>query len=173
MFSSIVTKVSISVSIITFVILIIMISIIMPDNIDSYNNFIQSQAITHQTMPYAISIAGLLLILLCSLISGFISLYSSFRIAGPLYRFSQNLRYSLNSNKMIALRSDDCLQDLSKSIIHAAKQSERHKNKILLQIEQCQKIMQQDESENKSNRLNKALQQLKNIERQAKLGSLE
>jgi len=173
MFSTIVAKVSLSVSIITFSILVIMISIIMVDNADSYDAFIQSQIITHKNMPYAIGIAGLLLVLLCSLISWFVSLYGSFKIAGPLYRFSQNLRHCHNSDKMLALRSDDCLQDLSHKIINAAKYTETHKRNLLLQIEQCQKILAQVKSTNRSDSLSNALQQLRNIESKAKLGDLE
>jgi len=173
MFSNLVAKVSLSVSMVTFIILVIMISIIMTDDVDSYSNFIQSQVITHQNMPYAISIAGLLLVLLCSLISWFVSLYSSFKIAGPLYRFSQNLRHSHNSNQMLALRSDDCLQDLSKKIINAAKHTETHKHEILLQIELCQKIIAQAEDENTADSLNSAVQKLKDIESRVKLGGLE
>jgi len=169
MFSTIVAKVSLSISIITFSILVIMISIIMIDSTDNYEAFIQSQIITHKNMPYAIGIAGLLLVLLSSLISWFISLYGSFKIAGPLYRFSQNLRHCHNSDKMLALRADDCLQDLSHKIIKAAKHTETHKHNLLLQIEQCQKLLTQVENDNRSDSLSAALQQLKSIDGKAKL----
>lgn len=174
MFSSMIAKISLSISLITFAILVIVISIIMVDHTDSYEAFIQAQIISHENMPYVIGIAGLLLVFLASLISWFVSLYGSFKIAGPLYRFSHNLRE--NSDQMLALRSEDCLQDLSNKIINAAKRIESHKQELRIQIEKCQELLavknKHESADSQEPTIRHALQELRDIENKVKIGGL-
>ena len=146
-----------------------MISIALVDHSGSYNDFIQSQLISHKNIRYSIIVAGLLLVLLSALISWSVTLYGSFRIAGPLYRFVQNISHCHESDTMLSLRSDDCLQELSTKIIHAAKQVENHKHEILTQIYSYQQLAELTDDPNKSKNLFKLLQQIKQIESRVNL----
>jgi len=169
MFSGIVAKISLSISVFTFAILMVMISIALVDHGGSYNDFIQSQLISHKNIQYSIIIAGLLLIFLSALISWSVTLYGSFRIAGPLYRFVQNISHCHGSDTMLSLRSDDCLQDLSAKIIHAAKQIENHKHEILTQINSYQQLLALADAPDKNKKIVAILQHIKQIESRVKL----
>jgi hypothetical protein len=111
-----------------------MISVMLVGYDGSYGDFIQSQVITYKNIQYMAIIAGLILVLSGSLISWFVALYGSFKIAGPLYRFVKNLEHCQQSEKMQSLRSGDDLQDLSYKIIEAAQTSENHSLELLNEI---------------------------------------
>ncbi len=169
MYSKIVAKISLSICIVTFAILMMVISVVVVDHNGSYNNFIHAQAISQKNIPFIMAIAGLLLILLSALISWSISLYASFKIAGPLYRFSQNLSHCHRSDKMLSLRSGDYLQDLSIKIINAAKHIENHKYEMLKKIEEYQQIAKLPDEQQNQKKLADILQQLKQLESRALL----
>jgi len=169
MFSGIVAKISLSTSIFTFTILMVMISFAWVDHGGGYGDFIESQLISHKNIQYSIIIAGLLLVLMSALISWFVSLYGSFRIAGPLYRFAQNMSHCHNPDTMLSLRSDDCLQELSNKIIHTAKQVENHKQEIVKLINSYQQFADSPDTLNNSKKLFDILQQIKQLEKRANL----
>jgi len=169
MFSGIVAKISLSISIFTFTTLMVMISFAWVDHGGGYGDFIESQLISHKNIQYSIIIAGLLLILMSALISWFVSLYGSFRIAGPLYRFAQNMNHCHNPDTMLSLRSDDCLQELSNKIIHAAKQVENHKQEIINLINSYQQFADSPDNLDNSKKLFDILQQIKQLEKRANL----
>ncbi|MDH5516872.1 MAG: hypothetical protein OEY36_03505 [Gammaproteobacteria bacterium] len=164
MYSGIITRISLSVVLSTALILLVMISIVLVGYDGNYGDFIQSQAISQKNMRFAIVLVSLLLIFITALISWLIGLYSSFRIAGPLYRFTQNLAHCYETQRMLNIRSDDYLQDLSKSIISAAKQLEAHKLTLLKQTESILGLLQQSAGELDKEKLNALLLQLKQLE---------
>jgi hypothetical protein len=62
MYSGIVTRISLSICLITAIILLITLSAVLVNVDGSYTDFIQSQAITQKNMQLAIIIAGLVLL---------------------------------------------------------------------------------------------------------------
>lgn len=169
MYSGIVTRISLSICLMTAIILLIMLSVVLVNVDGSYTDFIQSRAITQNNMQLAIMIAGLVLVTVTALLSWLISLYSSFRIAGPLYRFTHNLAHYANTEKMIPIRTDDQLQALSKKIINAAQKVGRHKQALLNQIETCQQTLRHIEDPQHRLQLARQLQQLKQLDDKIKL----
>ena len=169
MYSGIITRISLSICLATAIILLIMVSVVLVDYDGGYSNFIQSQAITQKNMQFAIIVASLVLICVTALISWGISLYGSFRIAGPLYRFTQNFAHCNETDRMLDIRSDDCLQDLSVKIIDAAKQIDHHKQALLNHINQCDELLKLPEEHQDKAKLAELLQQLKQLETRARL----
>ncbi|MDH5483644.1 MAG: hypothetical protein OEY43_00285 [Gammaproteobacteria bacterium] len=146
-----------------------MLSIVFVNTNGNYTDFIQSQAITQKNLQFAIIIASLVLISATALLSWLISLYSSFRIAGPLYRFTHNLRHFSNTKKIIPIRSHDQLQVLSQKIIHAAEKIDSHKESLLNHIDACQQLLNDHDNPQKQQQLAELLLQLKQLDTKIKL----
>lgn len=77
----------------------------------SYAALIRSHSLTREYLGAAMLLAGLMLIAIAGVATWMIALYSSHRIAGPLYRFSQNLKLAAASDAapMLELRKGDAL----------------------------------------------------------------
>ena len=169
MYSGIITKISLSICLTTAIVLLSMISFVLVGYEGDYSHFIQSQAITQKNMQFAIVIVSLLLIFVTALISWIISLYGSFRIAGPLYRFTQNLAHCNDTDRMLNIRSEDSFQELSVDIIKAAKQIEHHKQTLLNHIDKIIALLKLPVEQQDKENLAELLQQLKQLEARAKL----
>lgn len=78
---------------------------------DSYSALIRSHSLTGEYLGPAMLLAGLMLVAIAGVATWMIALYSSHRIAGPLYRFSQNLKLAAASDAapMLELRKGDAL----------------------------------------------------------------
>ncbi|MDH5393603.1 MAG: hypothetical protein OEY11_10485 [Gammaproteobacteria bacterium] len=150
-------------------ILLLMISVVLVGYEGDYRDFIQSQAITRKNMQFAVIIVSLLLIFVTAFISWLVALYGSFKIAGPLYRFTQNLAHCHQTDRMLNIRSDDCLQDLSEKIINAAKELEQHKLALSAQLEKITDHLKRPAAEQHKQELAELLQQLKQLEARVKL----
>ena len=78
----------------------------------SYAQIIGSYNLTRQHLGPALLVAGLFLLAFTAVITWLISLYSSFRIAGPLFRFSRNLEMEIarGPTAPVPIRKTDSLQ---------------------------------------------------------------
>lgn len=79
----------------------------------SYAEVIYSHSLTQKHLKPVLLISSLCLLSFVAFVTWLITLYSSFRIAGPLYRFSRNLANAGDGTKPIGVRKDDALQDVS------------------------------------------------------------
>ena len=79
----------------------------------TYAELVQAHSITRRNLGPAFLVGGLVLAVVVALSTWLICLYSSFRVAGPLYRFTRNLEQASAGGKPLDIRRDDCLQDLS------------------------------------------------------------
>lgn len=88
----------------------------------SYLGSIQSFARSQDQLVPAMLIGGAMIMLMAGLITWFILLYSSARLAGPLYRFTRNVEMQIYQGPVqtIKLRKGDYLQDLSGKLSRAA-----------------------------------------------------
>lgn len=104
-----VAKVSLAVGALAVLALFAVLTLITGDTGESYGAIIRAHSLTRQHLGPALLIAGLLLVAIAGFITWLIVLYSSFRVAGPLYRFSQNLKLAgaSNSIELIELRAGD------------------------------------------------------------------
>jgi len=82
------------------------------DQTGSYTSLVASRSMTQQQLAPVMWIFGLLCVLVAALTTWLIALYSSHRIAGPLFRFAQNLQAILKQpfSVPLAIRKADVLQ---------------------------------------------------------------
>lgn len=116
-----VAKVGLMTGALASLILLITLTLITDKAGDSYGYIIQSHALTRQYLGPAMVIAGLVLVSFSGLLTWIISLYSSFRVAGPLYRFSRNFKQAMisDSAELTGIRKGDCLQEQVQAIKQA------------------------------------------------------
>ena len=79
---------------------------------ESYGALIKSHSVTQYRLGPALLIGGFFLLAFTAILTWLIALYSSFRIAGPLFRLSRNLEASISEGpvKPIPIRASDRLQ---------------------------------------------------------------
>lgn len=102
---------------------------------DSYEALVRSSSQIRQHLNAAMLLGGLALVAVTGLVTWLIVLYSSFRIAGPLFRLSQNLKLANESDtlKLIDLRHGDALNRQADDIKQAVSALRQHR----LEITQC------------------------------------
>lgn len=78
----------------------------------NYASLIMSRSLTQQKLGPVMVVFGLLSVAVAALATWLIALYSSHRIAGPLFRFAQNIRQILQQPfaAPLAIRKTDVLQ---------------------------------------------------------------
>ncbi len=96
----------------------------------TYLDVVRAHFITHQQLGPALLLAGLFLLSLVALITWVISVYSSFRVAGPLYRFTQNLRFSHEGAAPLGIREKDCLHQVSNQLLDSLHKFDAHNRRI-------------------------------------------
>ncbi len=79
---------------------------------DNYTDQIQTLAVTRRNLPFVMLSGGLLLAIGTGITTWLITLYSSFRVAGPLYRFCRNLEAGVLQGEVsrVPIRETDQLQ---------------------------------------------------------------
>lgn len=90
--------------------LIVFFSVTSPG--ESYQQNIRSLSLSQKNLPWVMLVTGLILTLFTGVITWLITLYSSFRITGPLFRFSRNIEAWVKHEKRstVPLRREDSLQ---------------------------------------------------------------
>ena len=165
-----VAKISLGVGAVATIGLLLVLFLIVDDEGKEYSHIILSHSLTRQNLALALLVFGLAIVVITSIITWFISLYSSFRIAGPLFRFSQNLKKAIEDVTAvpIAIRQTDLLQqewnefDASQATLRA------HYRNLREALEQAQLALQaSDEFDAVS--LRQALAKLQEVERHVQL----
>ncbi len=93
--------------------LLLMLMSISHQSGSSYAETIHSFSLTREHLGAALLVAGFFLVAFAAVIAWLITLYSSFRIAGPLFRFSRNLEMSIapGPTTLVPIRKGDSLQE--------------------------------------------------------------
>ncbi|QSX39991.1 hypothetical protein [Shewanella cyperi] len=83
------------------------------DSHQDYQKSIQALALTQRNLGWMMALAGTWLLGATAATTWLITLYSSFRLAGPLYRFTQDLqlREMGSDAPLLHIRRDDYLQE--------------------------------------------------------------
>lgn len=91
--------------------LVIMLHVLTDDSGWSYRELIRTQSVTQHLLGPALLIGGFFLLGFTAILTWLIALYSSFRIAGPLFRLSRNLQDSISQGpgKPVPIRESDRL----------------------------------------------------------------
>lgn len=95
---------------------------------ESYGDIIRMHSLTHAHLGKAMLVAGLLLVAVTALMTALIGYYSSYRVAGPLYRFGQNLRLAAGDQHapLAGLRRGDALGEQAAAIDGAVARLRHH-----------------------------------------------
>ncbi len=137
--------------------------------ITHYLSSIQSISSMKNLLPKAILISGLIVVVFVGLMTWLISIYSSAKISGPLYRFSKNIELTIehNSAPHIKIRTHDKLHaeaDLLETAIFHLNQHYQALNHV---AEEIQELLKED-SINRS-KLAAKIHELKITERRIQL----
>lgn len=112
-----VAKVCLAAGCIAVLALVVSLSFLAGPSNASYEAIIRHNSITQEEIGPLMLLAGLTLVALVAVLTWMIALYSSFRIAGPLYRFTQHFRQvtARGGRDLPSLRRGDSLrrQDLA------------------------------------------------------------
>jgi len=113
-----VAKISLGVGTVAVLSLLISLLLISGPTNDTYSAIIRSNSMTRDNLGTVMLTIGLMLVAIAGVITWLITLYSSFRIVGPLYRFTQNLKLAgtSDSSQLIELRKGDALGAQSANI---------------------------------------------------------
>lgn len=115
-------KIALSVSAASFVVLLITLVFITDEAGESYGAIVYSHTLTHQQLKPAMMVAALALMTFTGFVTWIIALYKSFRVAGPLYRFTQNFRLATentSSMEILPIREGDDIQNQAKAVKQA------------------------------------------------------
>lgn len=95
---------------------------------DAYAEILRSNSMTRENLGMVMLSIGLMLVAIAGVVTWLIALYSSFRIAGPLYRFTRNLQLAGLSDvsALTGLRKDDALKEQSAHIRKAVGKLREH-----------------------------------------------
>jgi hypothetical protein len=116
-----VANISLAVGALAVLVLLAVLTLITGATGQSYGAIIRAHSLTRQHLGAAMLVAGLLLVALSGAITWLTAYYSSFRVAGPLYRFSQNLKLVRGGDARapLGLRRGDALARQAEDIEQA------------------------------------------------------
>ena len=105
-------KIALSVAVLACLVLVLILSLITDKTGAEYGRIILSDGLTRANLMPAILIYGLVMTVVAGIITWLISLYGSFRVAGPLYRFCENIRNTIEQPTFVPvpIRHTDMLQ---------------------------------------------------------------
>lgn len=133
-----------------------------------YLEQIQNLALARKNLALMMFSGGLLLALGTGLTTWVIVLYSSFRVAGPLYRFSQNLEKGVSQGEVprVPIRQNDLLQTESLLLQDTVSVLYGHYADLDHIAEQAAAYAGSDDA-TCAVELDKAIEKLRHLERQA------
>ena len=131
----------------------------------SYAEIIYAHSLSQKHLKPVLLISGLCLLSFVAFITWLFTIYSTFRIAGPLYRFSRNLEQAAEGVAPIGVRSDDALQEVSEQLKQSVTSLHNHYHVIDKQINEL--LYQIDIKD--SHELNQNLAKLRSLINKARL----
>jgi hypothetical protein len=107
-----VAKISLAVGVLAVLVLVTVLTLVAGPAGESYGEIIRAHSMTRQHLGAVMLAAGPVLVALTGVITWLIVCYSSLRVAGPLYRFGQNLKLVRGdaASVPLALRRGDALE---------------------------------------------------------------
>lgn len=107
-----VAKIALSVAVASCVGLLLVLFVIADDTGASYGHLIVATDVTRQNLKPALLVFGLVMVVFAAITTWLFSLYTSFRIAGPLYRISRDLETAIECGPVAPdpIRNTDQLQ---------------------------------------------------------------
>tara|TARA_R110001583_G_scaffold69544_2_gene197106 strand:+ start:27513 stop:28073 length:561 start_codon:yes stop_codon:yes gene_type:complete len=106
-----------------------------------YLTILQMLTNSHNNLLYIMFITGAWLIAATAITTYFITLYSSFRVAGPLYRFAKNLKFGhQHEMPMIKIRKYDYFQEECQQMDEGIETLLAHYQSLSSEVEKLQAL---------------------------------
>lgn len=165
-----VAKIALTVGAIAWIVLLLLIFLVKDDKGSDYAQIIYNHSLTRQALGPSILVFGLVMVVIASIFTWFIALYSSFRIAGPLFRFSQNLKCIIEDAFAVpmSIRQTDMLQREWNEFDASQAKLREHYGSLRAALDQCEQTLRADARLDTVS-LRQALVRLQEIERRVQL----
>lgn len=114
----------------------------------TYHEIINGNQLTHEQLPVVMLLSGLCLLLVAGVTAWLITLYASFKFAGPIYRFRKNIEGIVNDRHapVLPIRRNDCLQYESNILSRAMNTVRLHDRAVEKTLLEMRRIIQSQES---------------------------
>lgn len=99
---------------------------------DGYAGAVRAFAMSRESVGPAMLVAGVILLCAACVLTWLVSLYASFRIAGPLFRFTRNIELAAAGGdaRPIPIRQSDLLQGASRQLIETIEDLRARRGRI-------------------------------------------
>lgn len=143
--------------------------LVTDDKGTSYGQIIGTYSLTGRNLSWGLLVFGLAIVAFAGVTTWLISLYSSFRIAGPLYRFSRNLEMEIERGPvaLVPIRRTDQLQREWKEFDASVAALRGHYDELRRALEEAELSLPADPAGAAS--LSQAIARLQEIERRVRL----
>jgi len=142
-------------SVVAVVLLVISVLFLTDKTGTSYAEIIYAHSLTQKHLKPVLLISGLCLLSFVAFITWLFTIYSTFRIAGPLYRFSRNLEHAAEGAAPLGVRNDDALQDVSEQLKQSVSSLHNHYREVDKQINELLYQIDIKDTETLNNNLTK------------------
>jgi hypothetical protein len=165
-----VANVALSVAAIASATLLLAVFLVTDDSGADYAHIVLTHSLTRQSLGPAIVVFGLLMVVVAATATWFITLYSSFRIAGPLFRLAQNLKSIIADAYAVpmAIRHTDMLQAEWNKFDASQARLREHYAALRLALDRCRQALQAGSGPDDES-LRQPLAQLREVERRVQL----
>ncbi len=162
-----VAKIALLMAAVAAVGLLLVVFLATDDKGASYVSIISSHSLTQQNLVPAMGVFALLTVVVAAVFTWLIALYASFRIAGPLFRFAQNLKVIIKDSFAVpmAIRQTDMLQREWHEFETGQARLRMHYRELREALDKYRTALSQD----KSDQAAAALADLQEVERRVQL----
>jgi hypothetical protein len=141
---TIVLKISVLISLTAIIGMFIVLLALLEEKGGNYVEMIGRFYLTYDRLPLAMLMAGGFLACLTGAAVWFVTLLASFRVAGPIYRFTRNLQMVVEANggALVPIRKGDYLQSESASLLTSVANMKNHYRSLERELQEMESILE-------------------------------
>ena len=146
---SLISNIAVVTSLVCVVGLLVLSYHLFPEFAGNYLAVVSAYAISREQMVPSMLFVTLLMISVTGIITWSIALYSSFRIAGPIYRMCRNIEQAISEPvaSSLPLRQEDFLQAESQELIAAIDRLNNHYDQLEVEIDDAFELLQSQQDD--------------------------
>lgn len=158
----IVSRISLVTGIAALVLLLVSVFFLTDQTGTRYADIVYAHSLTQKHLKPVLLISGLCLLGFVAFTTWLITLYSSFKVVGPLFRFSRNFEAAGTGQKPLGVRKDDELQDLSHLLQESITTLQDHYQELDTRLATTLKLLE-GATEQNSDEINRELEQIRDL----------
>ena len=164
-----VAKIALSVAVASCAGLLLVLFTVTDDRGTSYGRLIGAIDLTREQLKPALLVFGLVMVIFAGITAWAFSLYTSFRVAGPLYRISRNLEIAIEHGPVapVPIRETDQLQREWRQFEASVAVLREHDEELRHALDDCKTALGADARD--WMRLRRAVAQLRTVEQRVHL----